>query len=94
MNPFNTQQHMGRMKASQHVSRIADMKENNTWKHTYKFQPMPVLDEETYNWKNEMCHKAPKVTQIMKIVVEDKQVRHKKLLWTVMWVTQSIFVVF
>lgn len=46
---------MEQMKVSQYVSCILDMQENITWKNTYRFQRIPMLDEETYNGDNMEC---------------------------------------
>lgn len=52
MSPCKIQQHMEGMKVMENASNVLDKKENRSWTHTYWFQPMPVLDEETHNRKN------------------------------------------
>lgn len=55
LSPCTTEQHMERMKVSQHASRISDINKNNSCNCTYQFQAMVLLDGETYNGKDIKC---------------------------------------
>lgn len=71
MNPSRTLQHMEQMMVSQYESCLSHKNKMKSRKNTYRFQQVPVLDEETYNAKyGKWCLQVHEATQTLKITLK------------------------